>query len=98
MIKQILGQALYQIVAISVIIFLGDKFIPENLPDVLDAQGQSVIYSASGKYVRSGRMQYPFSLTNDYKDLYTVSNKSIHIILAIIFLDIWAYTSLYSRV
>lgn len=76
MIKQILGQALYQVVAICVIIFWGDRFIPENLPDVTDPTGQSVIYSPYGKYVRSGRMQYPFSLKNDYEDLYEVPNKS----------------------
>ena len=73
MIKQILGQAFYQVVVICVIMFFGDKFIPENLTDVVDVNGNSVIYAPGGKYVRSGRMKYPFSLTDDYEQFYNVS-------------------------
>lgn len=66
MVKHILGQGIYQIIILLVIIFSGDKFIPENLPDKLE-DGNSIIYAPGGKdFVRSGRIKHAFSLQNDY--------------------------------
>lgn len=67
MIKHICGQAIYQVAVLTVLIFAGDKFIPENLPDVTDANGKSIVYAPGGKYVRSGRLKYPFSFEDDYQ-------------------------------
>ncbi len=73
MIKHIFGQSFYQIAALLVLIFVGDKFIPEDLSDQKDEQGVSIIYAPGTKFVRSGRLKYPFSFEDDYHPLEIVS-------------------------
>lgn len=69
MLKHIFGQSVYQVTALLALIFAGDKFIPENLPDQLDENGNSIIYAPGTHFVRSGRLNYPFSLKDDYHPL-----------------------------
>lgn len=69
MYKHIIGQSIYQATVLSIIVFLGDRFIPENLPDEKDDDGKSIIYNDDTGFIRSGRLKYPFSIKNDYHPL-----------------------------
>lgn len=91
MIKHICGQAIYQVAVLTVLIFAGDKFIPENLPDVTDANGKSIVYAPGGKYVRSGRLKYPFSFEDDYQTVIFSILLTFCLIRFLISLDIWTF-------
>ena len=71
MLKYIVGQGIYQSFVLMLIIFAGDRFIPEMGPDELANDGTSIKYSIFGS-IRSGRMYYPFSTAGDYHDYYRV--------------------------
>ena len=73
MTKHIFGQSFYQITVLCIIIFFGDRFIPEDLPDLKDVNGNSIIYNNGTGYIRSGRINMPFSLQSDYHPLEIVN-------------------------
>lgn len=75
--KHIIGQSIYQITIICVIIFFGDRFIPENLPDVKDSNGKSIIYTEGTSFIRSGRPKYSFSTETDYNEAVRKSRLNI---------------------
>ena len=72
MLKHILGQGIYQTFVLMLIIFAGDRFIPEIGTDEFASDGTSIKYSLFG-FIRSGRMYYPFSTAGDYHDYSRVS-------------------------
>jgi hypothetical protein len=95
MLKHIIGQSIYQISILCVIIFLGDRFIPENLPDELDANGKSMIYSEGTKFIRSGRLKHPFSIANDYHPLEIVNLRVLAFLM--LALDVRSFKAYYHR-
>jgi Ca2+ transporting ATPase len=81
MMKHILGQAVYQITVMMVIVFAGDYWIPEFLTPSSDLPAEA-IYSnnANGdqQYVRSGRLHYVDG-GSDYADDYILYGPSRHL-------------------
>lgn len=63
MFKHIIGQAIYQFIVMMILVFLGDKFIPEypgKIDNTLFAGHPEYKYSDNGlgNTVRSGRFNY----------------------------------------
>jgi len=81
MIKHIIGQAIYQIAVVIILVFAADYFIPEYLTPN-DSLPASAIYSSNGngqQYMRSGRFYYvTVDSNNDYKDLFDQYGPSRH--------------------
>jgi Ca2+ transporting ATPase len=81
MVKHILGQAVYQIAVIMVIVFSGDQWVPEYLTPSADLPAD-VIWSnptSSGQhYVRSGRIYHLDGEDPDYIHLYDEYGPSRH--------------------
>jgi Ca2+ transporting ATPase len=77
MLKHIIGQAIFQLIVIFILLFAGDKFIPEY-PDSYDtglfAGHPEYKWSEGGRgsTVRSGRL-YTVSGDEDYYPIYTLT-------------------------
>ncbi len=73
MLKHIIGQTVYQLIILLILIFNGDNFLPEY-KDQLDYKLQSENLPESikynGDYMRSGRKYYcNESETNDFQEI-----------------------------
>lgn len=80
MMKHILGQAVYQFTVMMVLVFSGDKWIPEYLPlePMPGYPYELKYYSEGGKYVRSGRPFFIGEEADDYERFYDDIGPSRH--------------------
>jgi len=80
--KQIVGQVVYQVVVILLLVFGGDCFIPEFLTPSEGLPANAIYSNADAStgpyYVRSGRFYGMFSHDIDYKNLEMMYGPSRH--------------------
>lgn len=83
MTRNILGQAAYQLVVMMVLIFTGERWLPERssphyaqYESVYEGFSQFSPYNGGHSYVASGRRFSPFSNNEEYKHTWAVVSES----------------------
>lgn len=79
MTRNILGQAAYQLVVMMILIFTGDRWIPErSSPHYAQFEGEYggfsefSSYGGGNRFICSGRRFQPFTNTEEYKHTWSV--------------------------